>query len=148
MRPGFSVSARSWLVGVGLLITIGVSVGIALAPTIAQAGAGETLMACENWYTATSNVFSSAPQRCALHYSNRPFDGNDTAPIEGIRWSGWGTGLARGYGTFHGNMDYTSPATIVLTNKRRCRNGTRNYTQARLTTSLGTSTGPLAACQR
>jgi hypothetical protein len=140
--------ARGWLLGVGLAVVASAASAGALAPSLAQAGQGRTLMACVNLSTFDSSVFKQAPRTCVLHFSNKPYDGDDMAFVGSIRWSGWGTGLARGRGTFRGNMDYTSPATIVLMNKRRCRNGTRNYTRARITTSLGSGSGPLAACRR
>jgi hypothetical protein len=119
----------------------------AIAPSIAQAGSGQTLMACENARTGTGNVFRSAPRSCALHFANKPFDGDDTAPLGAIGWSGWGASVARGHGTFHGNMDYTAPSTVVVSRPRRCSNGTRNYTWATIATrGISGFSGPLAAC--
>jgi hypothetical protein len=148
MRRGLGVT-RTRLAGVGLSAVLGLGASIGLTAAVARAGTGRTLMACVNLHTFSSNVFRRAPRSCVLHFSNKPYDGDDMAAVGSIRWSGWGTGTARGHGTFHGNMNYAAPSTIVLTNKRRCRNGTRNYTRARITTQgLGSFSGPLAACRR
>jgi len=145
-QPGKN-TARDWAVRTGLCAVLFAGTAAAAAPTIAQAGSGQTLMACENARTGTSNVFRSAPRSCALHFANKPFGGDDTAPLGAIRWSGWGKSVARGHGTFHGNMDYTAPSTVVVNRPRRCSNGTRNYTWATIATrGIGSFSGPLAAC--
>jgi hypothetical protein len=61
-----------------------------------------------------------------VHFANKPFDGNDMALLASIRWSGWGNSAARGHGTFHGNMKYTAPSTVVVSRPRRCSNGSRS----------------------
>jgi hypothetical protein len=140
--------AKGRIVGVGASFVLGAGAAGAIVPAIAQAGSGRTLMACLNVRTDTSDVFRSAPTSCAVHFANKPFDGNDIAPVEAIRWSGRGRSVARGSGTFHGNMDYTAPSTVVVSRPRRCSNGTHNYTWASVTTSgIGTASGPLAACR-
>jgi hypothetical protein len=139
--------AQGWIVGMGMSFVLFAGAAAAVVPAIAQAGSGRTLMACLNDQTDTSNVFLSAPRSCAVHFANKPFDGNDIAPVGAIRWSGWGGSVARGRGTFHGNMDYTAPSTVVVSRPRRCPNGTQNYTRASITTGgIGSFSGPLAAC--
>ena len=141
-------TARGWIVGVGLSATLVAGTAAAIAPAIAQGRPGRTLMACVNERTDSGNVFRRAPRQCAVHFANKPFDGDDIAFVAAISWSGWGKSVARGYGTFHGNMDYTAPSTVVVTRPRRCPNGTRNYTRATITTrGLGTFSWPLAACR-
>ena len=138
-----------WIVGVGLWATLASGTAAAVAPAIAQADSGRTLMACLNERTDSSNVFRTAPRSCAVHFANKPFDGNDIAPLAAIHWSGWGRSVARGHGTFHGNMNYTAPSTVVVSRPRRCANGTRDYTRATVTTrGIGRFSGPLAACRR
>jgi hypothetical protein len=136
---------------VGIVVTAALVAGVATAGTPATAqvrGGSATLMACLNTRTDTGNVFRRAPESCALHFANKPFDGNDIAPVGGIRWSDWGAAVARGIGTFHGNMNYTTASTIVVSRARRCPNGTSNYTWAAITTrGIGTASGPLAACR-
>jgi hypothetical protein len=80
--------AKGRIVGVGASFVLGAGAAGAIVPAIAQAGSGRTLMACLNVRTDTSDVFRSAPTSCAVHFANRPFDGNDVAPVEAIRWSG------------------------------------------------------------
>lgn len=141
-------TAQGWIAGVGLAATVAAATAAAIAPAIAKARLGRTLMACVNVRTDSGNVFLRAPGQCAVHFANKPFDGNDIAPVAAIRWSGWGRSVARGHGTFHGNMDYTAPSTVVVSRPRRCPNGTRNYTRATITTrGLGRFSGPLAACR-
>jgi hypothetical protein len=148
MQRRFCSTGPSWILGVGVLVALTAGSWGAIALGSAQARSGRMLMACAHWRTGIGNVFGRAPRRCALHFANKPFDGNDIAPVEGIRWSGWGKSVARGRGTFHGNMNYTAPSTIVVSRPRRCPNGTRNYTRASSTTrGIGKFSGPLAACR-
>jgi hypothetical protein len=149
MRCDRRTAAHCSIVGIGLAVALITGVATAVTPETAQAHAGRaTLMACLNTRTDTGNVFLRAPRSCALHFANKPFDGNDIAPVGGIRWSGWGATVARGTGTFHGNMNYTTTSTIVVSRPRRCLNGTINYTSATITTrGIGTASGPLAACR-
>jgi hypothetical protein len=136
------------MVGMGVSFVLVAGAATAVVPAIAQASSGRTLMACLNDRTDTSNVFLSAPRSCAVHFATKPFAGNDIAPVGAIRWSGWGGSVARGRGTFHGNMDYTAPSTVVVSRPRRCSNGTQNYTWASITTrGIGSFSGPLAACR-
>ena len=121
---------------------------MAVAPAVAQAGSGRTLMACLNVRTGSSNVFRTAPRSCAVHFANKPFDSDNIAPLTAIRWSGWGRSVARGRGTFHGNMNDTAPSTVVVSRPRQCPNGTRNYSWASITTRGSTTfSGPLSACR-
>lgn len=139
-------AARGWIVGAGVSAAL---TAAAVAPAVAQAASGRLLMVCLNERTGSSNLFRSAPRRCGVHFANRPFDGDNIAPLAAIHWSGWGRPVARGHGTFHGNMDYTAPSTIVVSRPRRCSNGTRHYTWASVTTrGIGKFSGPLAACRR
>ena len=132
----------------GLSAAVAAGTAAAIAPAIAQARPGRTLMSCVNLRTDSGNLFLRAPRQCAVHFADKPFDGNDIAFVAAIRWSGWGKSVARGNGTFRGNMAYTAPSTVVITRPRRCPNGTRNYTRATITTlGLGTFSGPLAACR-
>jgi hypothetical protein len=141
-------TARGWLVVGGLSAAVAAVAAGAVGPAIAQAGSGRTLMACLNERTDSGNVFRSAPRSCAVHFANKPFDGNDIAFVAAIRWSGWGGPVARGHGTFHGNIDYTAPSTVVVSRPRRCSNGTRDYTWASVKTrGIGSFSGPLAACR-
>jgi hypothetical protein len=142
------VSRRGWIVGVSLSAATAAGTAATVAPAIAEAGSGRTLMACVNPRTDNSNVFRRAPRRCIVHFAHKPYDGDTMAPVSAIHWSHWGRSVARGHGTFHGNMNYKAPSTIVVSRPRRCRNGTRDYTRATITTrGLGTSSGPLAACR-
>jgi hypothetical protein len=148
MSRGPSAAARAVLIRAGVAVVIGAGAVAGLPPTLARASTGRTLMACVSLRTLDTYVFRSAPSNCVLHFSTKPFDGNDMAALGAIQWSGWGRGVARGHGIFHGNMDSTEPSTIVLSRLRRCPNGTRNYTQARITTQgIGIASGPLAACR-
>jgi hypothetical protein len=132
---------------VSLLGALAAGIATVVAPAIADVSHGQTLMACVKPFDGNSYVFPRHPRHCLVHLANKPWDGNDIAPVEGIRWSHWGSYRARGHGTFHGNMNYTAPSTIVVSRPRRCRNGTRKYTRARITTrGIGTFSGPLAAC--
>jgi len=141
-------AAQGWILGVGASVAMAAGAATAVLPTIAQADSGRTLMACLNDRTDTSNVFRSAPRSCAVHFANKPFDGDNIAPLGAIRWSGWGGPVARGRGTFHGNMDYTAPSRVVVSRPRPCPNGTQNYTWASITTSgIGNVSGPLAGCR-
>lgn len=116
-----------------------------VAPAIAHVASRRTLMACLNERTDSGNMFRSAPRSCAVHFANEPFGGNDIAPLAAIRWSGWGRSVARGQGTFHGNMNYTAPSTVVVSRPRRCSIGTRDYTWASVKTrGIGSFSGPLA----
>jgi hypothetical protein len=140
--------AQRRIVGMGVSLVLVAGAAGAVVPAIAQASSGRTLMACVNDRTDTSNVFLSAPPSCAVHFANKPYDGDDIAPVGAIRWSGWGGPVARGRGTFHGNMDYRAPSTVVVSRPRRCANGTQNYTWASITTGeIGSFSGPLAACR-
>jgi hypothetical protein len=140
--------AQGWIVGMGVSLLLVAGAAGAVVPAIAQARSGRTLMACLNDRTDTSNLFLSAPRSCALHFANKPYDGDDIAPVGAIQWSGWGGPVARGRGTFHGNMDSTTPSTVVVSRPRRCSNGTQNYTWASITTGgIGSFAGPLAACR-
>jgi hypothetical protein len=102
-------------------------------------------MACVKPFDGNSYVFRRHPRFCIIHFANKPWAGVYLDAVSGIRWLHWGRYHARGHGTFHGNMNYTAPATIVVSRPRRCRNGTRNYTWATVIVTHKSS-GPLAAC--
>lgn len=139
---------RGLIFGAVLATALAAGTAAPLTRTFAQARLGQTFMSCVNVHTISSYVFRSAPRRCAVHFANKPFDGDDIALVAAIRWSGWGRSVARGHGTFHGNMNYAAPSTIVVSRRRRCPNGTRNYTRASITTrGIGRFSGPLAACR-
>jgi hypothetical protein len=140
---------QSWITRVGLSAALATGAAAAVTPAIAQTSSGRTLMSCLNLHTTSRYVFRSAPRRCAVHFATKPFDGDNIAFVVAIRWSAWGGSVARGHGTFRGNMDYTAPSTVVVSRPRRCSNGSRNYTRASITTrGIGTFSGPLAACHR
>jgi hypothetical protein len=112
-----------WIVGVGLSATLASGTAAAVAPAIAHTDSSRTLMACLNERTDNSNMFRTAPRNCAVHFANKPFDGNDIAPLAAIHWSGWGRSVARGRGTFHRGVrsDLARAATccICLVTQRR-----------------------------
>lgn len=146
MRRGSSSSIRIWLVGVALAAGIGLAALAALAPARAPARTGRTLVACVNQRTLSTYVFRRAPRRCVLHFSNKPFDGKDMASVGWIHWIRWGSAIARGHGTT-GEVGGTT--SIVLSQPRRCANGTRDYTHELIVIlGHGSVSGPLAACRR
>ncbi len=150
MERRSSEARVSVIVGVSLvgvsLAAFAAGTAAAVAPAIAEVSRGPTLMACVKPFDGNSYVFPRHPRHCAVHFANKPWDGNDIWPIEAIRWFGWGRYRARGHGTFRGNMGYTWPATIVVSRPRRGRNGTRKYTWATVIVAHRSS-GPLAGCR-
>jgi hypothetical protein len=69
------------------IATLGLTAA-ATASGATPASSGRTLMACLNQSTDSGNVFRSEPRTCAVHFANKPFDGNDIALLTAIRWSG------------------------------------------------------------
>lgn len=138
-------STRGWIVGVSLSAALAAGTAAVVAPAIADVSRGPTLMACVKPFDGNSYVFRRHPRFCIIHFANKPWAGVYLDAVSGIRWLHWGRYHARGHGTFHGNMNYTAPATIVVSRPRRCRNGTRNYTWATVIVTHKSS-GPLAAC--
>ena len=138
---------RCWLVAAALCAGAAVALPVVLEPTIAQARAGEAKVACVQQQGLESFVVTlRKPRTCIFHSASAPFDSAHEIPVVAIRWTGWGKPIVHGHGTFRGNMDFTAPATIVLSRARPCGNTARLYTRARITFNGHTATAELPAC--
>lgn len=138
---------RGWFVVGALSVGAGFAVPVVLEPTIAQARSGEAKVACVQQQGLESFVVTlRKPRTCIFHSANAPFDSADEVPVLKIRWTGWGKPVVQGHGTFRGNMDFTAPATIVLSRARPCGNNARLYTRARITFNGRTTTAKLPGC--
>lgn len=138
---------RGWFVAMALSAGAGFAVPAVLDPTIAQARGGKAEVACVQQQGFESFVVTlRKPRTCIFHSANAPFDSADELPVVKIRWTGWGKPVVHGRGTFRGNMDFTAPATIVLSRARPCGKSARLYTRARITLDGHTTTAKLPAC--
>jgi hypothetical protein len=137
----------SWFVAAALSAGAGLAVPVVLEPTIAQARPGEAKVACVQQKGFESFVVTlRKPRTCIFHSANAPFDSADEVPVVKIRWTGWGKPVVHGHGTFRGNMDFTAPATVVLSRARPCGNSARLYTRARIIFNGAVTTAKLPAC--
>ena len=138
---------RGWFVAAALSVGAGLAVSVVLAPTTAQARGGTAEVACVQQQGLESFVVTlRKPRTCVFHSANAPFDSAHEVPVVKIRWTGWGNPVVHGHGTFRGNMDFTAPATIVLSRARPCGKSARLYTRARITFNRRTSTAKLPGC--
>ncbi len=138
---------QGWFVAAALSLGAGVAAPAVLEPAIAQARAGEAKVACVQQQGFESFVVTlRKPRTCIFHSANAPFDSADEVPVVKIRWTGWGKPVVHGRGTFRGNMDFTAPATIVLSRARPCGKSGPLYTRARITFSGSTTTAKLPGC--
>lgn len=100
----------------------------ATPPTPRESDAGEgprTRVACASSTGAVR--FEYRPRDCG--FSVRGADPSISAnrvDVEGLRWRSWGRRVARGSGTFVGNMDYRNRVRVTLSSGRSC-DGRRRY---------------------
>lgn len=138
---------RGCIVAAALSAAACLAVPVLLEPTIAQARAGTAEVACVQQQGLESFVVTlRKPRTCIFHSANAPFDSAHEVPVVKIRWTGWGKPVVHGHGTFRGNMDFTAPATIVLSRARPCGKSAGLYTRARITFNGRTTTAKLPGC--
>jgi hypothetical protein len=136
-----------WFVAAALSAGAGLAAPAVLEPTIAHARTGKAEVACVQQQGFESFVVTlRKPRNCIFHPASAPFDSAHEVPVVKIRWTGWGQPVARGHGTFRGNMGFKAPATIVLSRARPCGQSIRLYTRARITLGDRTTTVKLPAC--
>lgn len=138
---------RGWPIAAALSVGAGLAAPAVLEPTIAQGRAGEADVACVQQEGLESFVVTlRKPRICIFHSVNAAFDSANEVPVVKIRWIGWGKPVVHGHGTFRGNMDFTAPATIVLSRARPCGKSARLYTRASITFNGRTTRVKLPGC--